>query len=69
MNSSETPREDSAPASAADPTKFAQETSGAKPSEIPFRACLMAKRRAEDYARYLIPGEYKITWVEIRKQG
>ncbi len=28
-----------------------------------------AKRRAEDYARYLIPGEYKITWYEIPKQG
>ncbi len=28
-----------------------------------------AKRRAEHRARYLIPGEYKITWVEIRKQG
>ncbi len=24
-----------------------------------------AKRRAEDYARYLVPGEYEITWVVI----
>ncbi len=27
-----------------------------------------AKQRAENYARYLIPGEYKITWVEIHQQ-
>lgn len=27
-----------------------------------------ARQCAEDYARYLIPGEYKITWNEIPKQ-
>lgn len=24
-----------------------------------------AKQRAENYARYLIPGEYEITWIRI----
>ncbi len=28
-----------------------------------------AKRRAEDYARYLIPGDYQIAWYETPKQG
>ncbi len=28
-----------------------------------------AKRCAEHRTRYFIPGEYEITWVEIRKQG
>ena len=27
-----------------------------------------AKRRAEHRARYFIPGEYEITWVEIHQQ-
>ena len=27
-----------------------------------------AKRRAEHRARYFIPGEYEITWVEIQQQ-
>ncbi len=28
-----------------------------------------AKQCAEDYARYLVPGDYQIVWCEIPKQG
>ncbi len=28
-----------------------------------------AKQCAENYARYLVPGDYQIAWYEIPKQG